>query len=256
MKNNQKITLTQGRKSKTVDLYSEEGLELISSLWVKLYAQYKLTHDVTWMGIPIIQFPEDSIMMQELIWKVRPDVIIECGLGHGGSALFYASLLEVMGKGRVIGIDIEIRHYNKIAIKSHPLSHRIEMLEGSSISEEVINAVKKRIKGANKVMVTLDSNHSKEHVAKEIELYNKLVTPGSYLVVMDGAQAFVWDIPNGKPEWKEDNPLKAIEEFIENNPQFRIDSYYNRLKVTSNPKGFLRKLTQEEMEERSKGDLN
>lgn len=256
MKNNQKITLTHGRKSKTVDLYSKEGLELISSLWVKLYAQYKLTHDITWMGVPIIQFPEDIIMMQELIWNVRPDVIIECGLAHGGSALFYASLLELMGKGHVIGIDIEIRHYNKIAIKNHPMSHRIEMLEGSSISEEVINTVKKRIKSANKVMVILDSNHSKEHVAKEIELYNKLVTPGSYLVVMDGAQAFVWDMPNGKPEWKEDNPLKAIEEFIENNPNFRIESYYNRLKVTSNPKGFLRKLTQEEMEERSKGDIN
>ncbi len=250
MKNDQKITLTQGKKTKTVDLYSEEGLELISSLWVKLYAQYKLTHKVTWIGVPIIQFPEDILMMQELIWKVRPDVIIECGIAHGGSMLFYASLLELIGKGRVIGIDIEIRQYNKIAVKSHPISHRIEMLEGNSISEEVINTVKKMIKGANKVMVILDSNHSKEHVAKELELYNELVTPGSYLVAMDGAQAFVWDIPNGKPEWKEDNPLKAIEKFIKSNPQFIIDPYHNRLKVTSNPKGFLRKLTQEEMEER------
>ena len=249
MKNDQKITLTQGKKTKTVDLYSEEGLELISSLWVKLYAQYKLTHKVTWIGVPIIQFPEDILMMQELIWKVRPDVIIECGIAHGGSMLFYASLLELIGKGRVIGIDIEIRQYNKIAVKSHPISHRIEMLEGNSISEEVINTVKKMIKGANKVMVILDSNHSKEHVAKELELYNELVTPGSYLVAMDGAQAFVWDIPNGKPEWKEDNPLKAIEKFIKSNPQFIIDPYHNRLKVTSNPKGFLRKLTQEEMEE-------
>jgi len=185
--------------------------------------------------------------MQELIWNVRPDVIIECGLAHGGSALFYASLLELMDKGRVIGIDIEIRDYNKIAIKNHPLSHRIEMLEGSSVSEEIFNQVKEKIKDAKKVMVILDSNHSKDHVAKELELYKNIVTPGSYLIAMDGAQAFVWDIPNGKPEWKEDNPLKAIEEFIENNPEFRIEPYYNRLKVTSNPKGFLLKLTQEEM---------
>lgn len=250
MKKDQKITLTDGKKTKTVDLYSEEGLELISNLWVKLYAQYKLTHDVTWMGIPIIQFPEDVLMMQELIWKVRPDVIIECGIAHGGSMLFYASILELMGKGRVIGIDIEIRRYNRIAIKSHPMSHRVEMIEGSSTSENIINTVKKMIKGTNRVMVILDSDHSKEHVAKELELYNGLVTPGSYLVAMDGARGLVWDMPNGKPEWKDDNPLKAIEEFIENNPQFKIDPYYNRLKVTSNPNGFLRKLTQEEMTKR------
>ena len=242
------IKIKNDNYSNEVDLYSQEGIELISSLWVKLYAQYKLTHDITWMGIPIIQFPEDILMMQELIWKIRPDVIIECGVAHGGSMLFYASLLELIGKGHVIGIDVKIRQYNKISIKSHAMSHRIELLEGSSVSEEIINTVKKMIKGANKVMVILDSNHSTEHVAKELEFYNELVTPGSYLVVMDGAQAFVWDIPNGKLEWNEDNPLKAIEKFIENNSQFEIDPYYNRLKVTSNPKGFLRKLTQEEIE--------
>lgn len=238
--------------SKYMDLYSEEGLRLISSLWVKLYAQYKLTHDITWMGVPIIQLPEDILMMQELIWKIRPDVIVECGIAHGGSILFYASLLELIGKGQVIGIDIEIRQYNKIAIKSHPMSHRITMLEGSSVSEKVVNTVKEMVKGAGKVMVILDSNHSKSHVKRELELYSEIVTPGSYLVAMDGAQAYVWDIPNGKPEWKEDNPLVAIREFIRKNKQFEIDPYYNRLKVTSNPKGFLRKLTKEEIENERK----
>jgi len=246
MKNDQKITLTQGRETKTVDLYSEEGLELISSLWVKLYAQYRLTHDVTWMGVPIIQFPEDILMMQELIWKVRPDVIIECGLAHGGSALFYASLFELIGKGYVIGVDVEIRQYNKIAIQNHPLSHRIKMIEGSSTSKETFERIKEMIKHGSRVMVILDSNHSKEHVAKELQLYKDLVTPGSYLVAMDGAQAFVWDIPNGKPEWKEDNPLKAIEEFVGKNNDFEVDEHFTRLKVTANPKGFLRKFTQEE----------
>jgi cephalosporin hydroxylase len=248
MENDKKttLTLTTAHETKTVDLYSNEGLELVSLLWVKLYAQYKLTHDVPWTGIPIIQFPEDILMMQELIWKVRPDVIVECGIAHGGSLVFYSSLFELIDRGRVIGIDVDIRKHNRIAIEKHPMSHRIEMIEGSSTSEEVIHALKKMIKKEDKVIVILDSNHSKDHVAKELQLYKDLVTPGSYLVVMDGAQAFAWDIPNGKEEWKEDNPLIAIEEFVDKTPQFTIDPHYNRLRVTSNPKGFLRKLTEEE----------
>lgn len=241
-----KITVENNNEKKTVDLYSAEGLDLISNLWVKLSAQYRLMYDISWMGIPIIQFPEDIVIMQELIWKVRPDVIVECGLAHGGSALFYASLLELIGKGFVIGIDVEIRHYNRIAIQNHPLSHRVKMVEGSSISESTIAAIKKMVKNANKIMVVLDSNHSKEHVSRELELYKDFVTPGSYLIAMDGAQAFVWDIPNGKPEWKEDNPLIAIEEFLKKNEDFVIDERCNKLLVTSNPKGYLKRLTLEE----------
>jgi cephalosporin hydroxylase len=241
-----KITVEDNNEKKTIDLYSAEGLDLISNLWVKLSAQYRLMYDITWLGIPIIQFPEDIVIMQELIWKVRPDVIVECGLAHGGSALFYASLLELIGKGIVIGIDVEIRHYNRIAIQNHPLSHRVRMIEGSSISDETISMVKDMVKGTAKVMVILDSNHSREHVQKELELYKDFVTPGSYLIAMDGAQAFVWDIPNGKPEWKEDNPLIAIEEFLMKNSDFVIDERCNKLFVTSNPKGYLRKVTFEE----------
>ena len=236
-----KITVEDNTSKHTVELYSDEGLELISRLWLKLYAQYKFTHNITWLGIPIIQVAEDIIMMQELIWKVRPDVIIECGLAHGGSALFYASLLELIGKGYVIGIDVEIRQYNRIAIQNHSLSHRVKMLEGSSVSKDIVKNIKEMTKNDEKIMVVLDSNHSKEHVAKELELYKDFVTPGSYLVVMDGAQAFVWDIPNGKSEWKEDNPLIAIEEFLKGDKNFEIDDHYTRLKVTANPKGFLRK---------------
>lgn len=251
----QTITLTNGEDTKTVDLYSTDGLKLVSRIWTKLYVQFKLTHDVTWMGIPIIQFPEDILMMQELIWKIRPDVIVECGIAHGGSLLFYSSLLELIGNGRIIGVDIEIRQHNRTAIKSNALSHRIELIEGSSTSVDVVNAVKEKIRGAGRVLVILDSNHSKEHVAKELELYKDLVTPGSYLVTMDGAQAFMMDIPNGKPEWEKDNPLAAIEEFVEQNQQFKIDPHYNRLWVTSNPKGFLRRLTQEEITRKSEGKV-
>jgi cephalosporin hydroxylase len=240
------FTIIENGKEKALNIYSDEGFEILAGLWVKAYTHRKLTHDITWMGIPIIQLPEDIIMMQELIWRIRPDIIIECGLAHGGSALFYASLLDLIGKGWVIGIDIEIRQYNKIAIQNHPLSHRVKLIENSSISDDTIQKIKEMTKHAGKVMVVLDSNHSKEHVYKELELYKDFVTPGSYLVAMDGAQAYVWDIPNGRPEWKNDNPLAAIEEFLKYNNDFEIDEQYTRLKVTANPKGFLKKLTQEE----------
>ena len=130
------------------------------------------------------------------------------------------------------------------------MSHRVRMIEGSSVSDETIGKVKEAVKGAGKVMVVLDSNHSKEHVAKELDLYKDFVTPGSYMVAMDGAQAYVWDIPRGKSEWKEDNPLTAIEDFIEHKKDFVIDERCNRLMVSSNPKGYLRRLTAEEMERR------
>ncbi|MBA3052130.1 cephalosporin hydroxylase family protein [bacterium] len=250
MSNDAKITLVEGEETTTVDVYSEEGLELVSKLWVKLYAQYKLTHDVKWMGIPIIQFPEDIMMMQELIWKERPDIIVECGIAHGGSLVFYASLFELIGKGRVIGVDVEIRKHNRAALDKHPMKHRIEMIEESSVSERAIIEVKKYIKDTDKVMVVLDSNHSKEHVLKELAMYSGMVTPGSYIVTMDGAREWAWNIPDGKPEWKEDNPLKAIEEFTGKNKQFVIDPRYNRLRITSSPKGFLKKLTLKEIKEK------
>lgn len=241
-----KLTLEAHGQSKTVDVFSQEGLEMVSSLWVKLYAQYKLTHNCTWMGVPIIQFPEDIMMMEELIWKVRPDVIVECGFAHGGSALFYASLMELMGKGIVVGVDVEIRPYNRIAVQNHPMSHRVRMVDGSSTEPDTMEKIKAFIRPGDKVMVLLDSNHSKRHVAREIELYQDMVSHGSYLVVMDGAQAYVWDIPDGNPEWKQDNPLAAIEDFMaspKGQAEFEIDEHFTRLFVTSNPKAYLRRKT-------------
>lgn len=248
--NSSTITLTSGKKSQTVGLYSPEGLRLIASLWVKLSAEYRLMYELTWLGVPIIQLPSDIVMMQELLWKVRPEVIVECGLAHGGSAVLYASICELSGKGRVIGIDIEVRKYNRVAIQSHPMSKRIEIIEGSSIDQSTVEKVRDRIGDARSVMVILDSNHSRGHVAKEIKLYSEFVTAGSYLVVMDGAQAHVWDIPRGKREWKEDNPLPAIRNFVSKHPEFRVDSHYTRMHVTSSPEGFLRRLTPEELGQR------
>lgn len=237
------ITLTSGEESQRVRLYSPEGLRLIAGLWVKLAAEYRVMYEPTWLGIPIIQFPTDIVMMQELIWKVRPDIIVECGLAHGGSAVLYASICELLRNGRVLGIDIEIREGNRTAIQKHSMSKRIEIIEGNSVEKAVVDKVEERVRGAGSVLVVLDSNHSREHVAKEVEIYSRFVTPGSYLVVMDGAQGHVWDIPRGRKEWKDDNPLPAIRDFVSSHPEFQVDPFYTRMHVTSSPEGFLRRLT-------------
>lgn len=231
---------------KDIDIYSKEGLDLLTDLWIKSSCHHKIMYEPTWLGIPIIQYAEDIVMMQELIWKSRPDVIVETGVAHGGSGILYASILELLGKGKVIAVDVEIRKYNRIAINSHPMSKRINLIEGSSVDENIVKAVGDRIQKLDKVIVVLDSNHTYKHVLKEMELYSGMVSPDSYMVVMDGAQGQVWNIPNGKPEWKDDNPLIAIEEFLKKHKDFVIDDYYTRMKITSNPKGFLRKITQEE----------
>ncbi len=236
------ITLRSGSESKTVSLYSEEGLKLVAGLWVKVSAQHRLMYEPRWLGMPIIQFPEDIVAMQELLWEVRPDYIVECGVAHGGSGIFYASLCELMGHGQVLGIDVEIRPKNREAIQLHPLSHRVELIEGSSVDQSIVNKVRDRVRSAKSVLVVLDSNHSCEHVSKELEFYSELVTVGSYIVAMDGAQAHVWDIPRGKKEWKKDHPLMAIDGFLKAHEEFEVDPRYTRLCVTSNPRGFLRRL--------------
>lgn len=235
------VTFTSEGKSRTVNLYSKEGLELVASLWLKLSCEYRLMYEPTWMGVPIIQLPSDIVMMQELIWKLRPDVIVECGLAHGGSAVMYASICELIGKGKVIGIDVEVRQYNRAAIQSHPMSKRIEIIEGSSVDVSTVELVRKKIDGARTVLVVLDSNHSYDHVLKELNLYHSMVTPNSYLVAMDGAQAHVWEVPKCKRVSSDDNPLRAIKEFLKNHAEWEIDEHYNRMHVTSNPSGFLRR---------------
>ncbi|HCE45338.1 MAG TPA: hydroxylase [Lentisphaeria bacterium] len=236
-----KIKIVEHDREKEIDIYSKEGLLLISELWTKVSCHNRLMYEPSWLGIPIIQFPEDIVIMQELIWKIRPDVIVETGVAHGGSAILYSSILEIIGKGKVIAVDIEIRQYNKIAIKSHPLSKRINLIEGSSTDEKIFEDVKRLINKGDKVLVALDSSHSYNHVLKELDMYSKIVPEDSYLVAMDGAQAQAWDLPSGKKEWKDDNPLKAIEDFLSTHPGWESDPYYNRLVVTSNPRGFLRR---------------
>lgn len=237
-----KIKVLDDGNQEEADIYTKEGLELMSRLWVKASVHHRLMYEPNWLGIPIIQLPEDIIIMQELIWKLRPDVIIETGVAHGGTAVFYASLLELLGKGKVISIDIEIRKYNEVAIKSHFLSKRINLIQGSSVDPEVLKQIRTMIKDTDKVLVTLDSNHSYDHVLKELELYSPLVSGDSYLVAMDGVQEWLWDTPSGKKEWKQDNPLRAIKEFLKFHPEWKSDPYYARLMITTSPLGFLHRV--------------
>jgi cephalosporin hydroxylase len=238
-----KIILKNKNEEFEVNLYSKEGIEMLSNLWIKGAAEFKLMYELTWMGRPIIQFGTDMIMLQELIWKVKPDIFIETGIAHGGSLIYTASLFELMGNnGQVIGIDVEIRSHNRVAIEAHSMYKRIKMIEGSSIAETTIIELEKLLDSGKITMVMLDSNHSRDHVLSELKLYSKYVNVGSYLIVQDGSQEWVSDIPRGKPEWKEDNPLAAIELFLKENNDFIIDETYTRLGITQSPNGYLKKI--------------
>ncbi len=235
------LTLDDAGERTTVDLYSQEGLDLLSNLWIKSAAEHRVMYEPTWLGRPIIQFPTDIVAIQELLWTVRPDVVIETGVAHGGSLILSASILELIGTGKVLGVDIEIRPHNREAIEAHPLASRIRLIESSSTADETMEAVRKAASGAKTVLVFLDSNHTEAHVLRELELYAPLVTPGSYLVAHDGAQAWVWDIPRGKPEWKDDHPLGAIHAFLEGHSEFSIEPNWTRFGITSSPDGWLKK---------------
>jgi cephalosporin hydroxylase len=236
-----KLTLESEGESTTVDLYSKEGLDFLSNLWIKVAAEHKVMYEPTWLGRPIIQFPNDVVAIQELLWKIQPDVVIETGVAHGGSLVLSASILHLIGKGKVIGIDIEVRPHNRLAIEAHPLNYLIELIEGSSIAEETLATVRQAVGDAKTVIVFLDSNHSEAHVLKELELYSPFVSPGSYIVAHDGAQGWVWEIPCGKPGWKADNPLGAIRRFLEAHPEFTNDPGPTRCGITSSPDGWLKK---------------
>ncbi len=202
------------------------------------------SYNFTWMGRPIIQYPQDMVAMQEIIWEVQPDLIIETGIAHGGSIIYYASILELIGKGEVLGIDIDIREHNRIEIERHPMSKRIKMLEGSAISEQIIEQVKSFAAGKKKVMVCLDSNHTHAHVLKELELYAPFVTVGSYLVAFD---TIVEDLPDSlytdRPWSVGDNPKTAVYEFLKGNDDFIINHEIdNKLLVSVAPSGYLKRV--------------
>lgn len=211
--------------------------------WISAQAHHRYTYNFTWLGRPIIQFPQDILAVQELIWRIKPEIIIETGIAHGGSLIFYASMLELIGgDGRVLGIDIDIREHNRAEIEKHPMSKRITMLEGSSIAPTTIEKVRAVARGSRSVMVVLDSNHTHDHVAQELLLYSPLVTKDSYLVVFD---TIIEDMPEDffpdRPWGKGNNPKTATREFLKTTDRFVIDEEYNnKLLITVAPEGYLR----------------
>lgn len=219
-----RVLIQESETSNTeTDLYSPEAFQIISGLWLKVGWNEKYSYTFTWMGRPIIQNPEDIIRTQEVISLIKPDVIIETGIAHGGSLIFYAGLCKLLGKGRVIGIDIEIRPDNRRAIESHDLYPYITLVEGSSTDPALVDRVKSLVRTDETVMVLLDSNHTKHHVLSELEAYHPLVTKGSYIVATDGLMKDLHDVPLGKPEWLTDNPVEAVMDFIRVHPNFVLE---------------------------------
>lgn len=231
-------------KCENISLLGDIYFKKIGIEFIKSTIEQKYSYNFTWMGRPIIQYPQDILAMQEIIWQVKPDLIIETGIAHGGSLLFYASMLELLKSGKAIGVDIEIRKYNKIQIKKSPFYNRIELIEGSSIDPKVFEYVSSLSINCKKIMVILDSNHTHEHVFNELILYSRLVGVGSYLVVFD---TIIEDLPRGffndRPWDKGNNPKTAVMEFLRNNDQFVVDKeIMNKLLITSAPDGYLKRV--------------
>jgi len=206
-------------------------------------AKHKYTYHFSWMGRPIIQLPQDMVAMQELIWQIKPDLIIECGIAHGGSIIYYASMMELVGHGEVLGIDRDIRAHNRDAIESHPMAKRIRMIDGSSIDPAVVEQVRALAEG-KKVIVVLDSNHTHEHVLAELRAYAPLTSLDSYCVVMD---TVVEDMPEDafpdRPWGVGDNPRTAVWAYLKETEDFVIDAaVHNKLLITVARDGYLRRV--------------
>jgi len=218
-----KLSVDDNEVRKTLDLYSDEAFELISNQWAKVGWNQQYVYSFSWMGRPIIQLPEDMIRTQEVIYRVKPDVIIETGIAHGGSLIYYASICKAMEKGRIIGVDLEIRPHNRKAIEEHEMFDRITMIEGSSTNPSVVAQVKSLVKPNETVLIILDSNHTKQHVADELNAYHDLVTKDSYIVATDGSMKDLHDVPRGEADWVWNHPTAAAKEFADTHSNFVIE---------------------------------
>lgn len=232
-------------KKQRIDAFANDHeFRELSITWRAMALERKYMNNFSWLGRPMIQLPMDAMAMQEIIWNVKPDLIIETGIAHGGSVIMSASMLQLIGHGEVVGIDIDIRAHNRQAIESHPLASRIKLIEGSSVDEKTVDQVKQLAAGKSKVLVFLDSNHTHEHVLAELNAYGPLVSLDSYIVVFD---TFVEDLPDDyewtdRPWGKGNNPRTAVWEWLEKNKNFSIDrSIEDKLLITSAPDGFLRR---------------
>lgn len=214
------------RRDAIEKLASDEDLRRLSLQWMLAADKHKYSYNFSWLGRPIIKLPGDMVVMQEVIWQTKPDLIIETGIAHGGSLILSASILELIGHGEVLGIDIDIRSHNRIAIESHPLSHRIQMIEGSSTDPEVVKKISTIVANKPKTMVVLDSLHTHDHVLKELRIYSQFVSLGAHLILPD---TFIEYFPQGyyldRPWDVGDNPMTAMRQFLQESECFEIDSF-------------------------------
>ena len=243
------VSVEDGRETVEYELSTPEAFSIISDVWLRAGWDNKYVYSFTWLGRPIIQLPDDMFRIQEAIYSLQPDVIIETGVAHGGSLIFYASICKALARGRVIGIDIEIREHNRRAIEAHPLFPYIKLIEGSSIEPSVVLEVSAAIKPEERVMVLLDSSHTKHHVLAELNAYAPLVSVGSYIVVMDGIMEQVVGALRTQPDWSWNNPKQAALQFVETNHDFILDEpsfLFNEgnvsTRVTYWPCGFIKRI--------------
>jgi cephalosporin hydroxylase len=244
-----------------IEIQGKDGsLATATQQWMTLANARKYSYHFEWMGRPVIQYPQDTVAIQELIWKVRPDLVIETGIAHGGSLILSASILAMLdmadaieagvtinpreSRRKVLGIDIDIRAHNRAAIEIHPMASRIEMIEGSSIAPEVIEQVRAIAAKHERVLVFLDSNHTHAHVLAELEAYAPLASKGSYCVAFD---TVIEDMPAdmfpNRPWGPGDNPKTAVWEYLKTHPEFEIDkSIEHKLLVTVAPDGYLKRI--------------
>lgn len=233
-----------------IDSYeNDESLKSDAADFMRSSIAGRYSYNFSWLGRPIIQYPQDMVAMQELIWSIQPDLIIETGIAHGGSLIFSASMLELNavcggpGDALVLGVDIDIRPHNRLAIEAHPLSRRIEMIQGSSVASDVVDQVWARVEGRQRILVCLDSNHTHDHALAELQAYAPLVSVGSYCVVFD---TVVEDLPAelsyDRPWGPGNNPKTAVREYLKDHPEFEIDkAIEHKLQITVAPDGYLRR---------------
>jgi cephalosporin hydroxylase len=243
------LTTLDGDSKRTQPLYSKDAWQAISLQWMRVGWSLGSYYNFSWFGRPILQLPEDLVRLQEVIYRLRPDVIVETGVYRGGSMVFHASMCQALGKGRVVGIDQRIAPADREAIERHPLAPRITLIEGNSIATEVVSQVAALIRPGETVLVILDSCHERAHVRQELELYSRFVTPGSYIVATDGIMRDLADVPGGSPEWVNDNPAAAAHdfatahpEFVERQPPWPFHSGELTENVTYWPEGWLKRV--------------
>lgn len=243
------VVVRDGSKETRFPMQSGAAFAAASRAWLRAGWDAKYVYSFTWFGRPVIQLPDDLVRIQEVLYRMRPDVLIETGIAHGGSLIFYASLFKAMGKGRVIGIDVEIRPHNRAAIENHELFPLITLVEGSSIDIATVNRVSQFVQEGERVMVVLDSNHQRDHVLAELRAYAPMVAVSSYIVVADGIIEGLVDAPRARADWEWNNPRRAALDFLAENPDFALEEPDFRFneglvdrRVTYWPDGFLKRL--------------